>query len=101
MRQTPAAVKVGSVVIVASLLLLSASFFLQKSSMRGRAYSIRVGFSDAQGVTPDSDLRFAGKKIGVVDRVDLANQDDPARDGLFLRNKRWVIFTCRVREGYN
>lgn len=101
MRQTPAAVKVGTVVILGSLLLLASSVFLRKSSLRGRAYTVRVGFSDAQGVAPDSDLRMAGKKIGVVARVDLADQDAPDRDGLFIRNGKWVVATCRVLSGYN
>jgi ABC-type transporter Mla subunit MlaD len=101
MRQTPAAVKVGTVVILGSLLLLASSVFLRKSSLRGRAYTVRVGFTDAQGVLPDSDLRMAGKKIGVVARVDLADQDAPDRDGLFIRNGKWVVATCRVLSGYN
>src|SRR5215831_9967210 len=67
--EAKSAVRVGIVVLLA--LALGVGLFLYLNHTQLNTYTIRVNFTDTQGLQPQSVVRMRGVPIGEVSKVDL------------------------------
>jgi phospholipid/cholesterol/gamma-HCH transport system substrate-binding protein len=65
-------ITVGIVSIVVLALVFLLAFDFKKLPFISHNYSITAEFADAAGLSPGSDVRIAGLKVGSVSRVELA-----------------------------
>jgi phospholipid/cholesterol/gamma-HCH transport system substrate-binding protein len=67
MAQSKAALRVGTVVVIAALLLAGVAYFFIGRTAGG--YPVDVTFRDAQGIKEEAEVRLAGVRIGTVKKV--------------------------------
>ena len=74
MAKLSAEAKVGLLVIVGSILLLYMTFAVGKYQFGEReGYSLEAAFDSVAGLDTKSEVRLAGVKIGLVEKVELEN----------------------------
>jgi ABC-type transporter Mla subunit MlaD len=71
--------KVGGFFVIAVLLAGVITVYLKDFLVRVNTYTITAYFANAQGLSPSSEVRFAGARVGKVSRVFL--DDNPAFKG--------------------
>lgn len=85
------AVRVGIIVFIAIVALGAVAWFLTGYRIKITGYTITGIFSDAKGLTVGSEVRLAGVAIGVVDKIDLDENQHAVIN--MLINRRYKIPT--------
>src|SRR5689334_17976400 len=80
---------VGVVVVVAAAIMIAVYVLLASAGVIGNTYTVVADFKDAQGITPGTEVRLAGVKIG-----------DVAPNGVTLTPSNRALIKMRILQRY-